>query len=57
MGNILIFTTMNIITMASKVKTIIKGLPIKKTTTETVSTSTKTKRGGGDRTVKVLWVN
>ena len=55
MGNILIITTMNIITMAIKVKIIIKGLLIMEITT--VSTSTWRRRGGGDRTERVLWGN
>jgi len=57
MGNILMVTTMNIITMGSRVKIIIKSLLIMEITTETVGTSTKTKIGGGDRMGKVLWVN
>ena len=57
MGDILIITTMNIITMMNRVKNIIKGPLIMDTTKETMSTTTKTKRGGVDRTVKVLWVN
>ena len=57
MGNILIITTMNIITMMNRVKNIIKGPLIMDTTKETMSTTTKTKREGVDRTVKVLWVN
>ena len=57
MGNILIITTMNIITMMNRVKNIIKGPLVMDTTKETMSTTTKTKREGVDRTVKVLWVN
>ena len=57
MGNILIITTMNIITMMNRVKNIIKGPLIMDTTKETMSTTTKTKREGVDKTVKVLWVN
>jgi len=52
MGIILIITTMSIITMANKVKIIIKGLLIMEITT--VSTSTWTRQGVVARTGRVL---